>query len=240
MIVLKIRPFRENAYRYLVFNTRAQSAVRIDAIGQACIALPEDQGILFPGGYYLQTGEYKLFDLDIADLEFELDIPSPNEDVLYVFHHRERGHYLLFPYNLIRREVATPIACDGYSLFPDGRMVVLLDAAEPTRVHPAQVWKTPFFSAEFAARQKGDGSYLSKVGNADLVRGISEAFALVGRVRNPDASRQRYEDIVQHVSRMSDAFHWLGNRDAETLGEVLGQIRANVEQIIDEFEAIRN
>ena len=239
LIVLKIRPFRENAYRYLVFNTRAQSAVRIDAIGQACIALPEDQGILFPGGYYLQTGEYKLFDLDIADLEFERQIPSPNgEDVLYVFHHRERGHYLLFPYNLIRREVATPIACDGYSLFPDGRMVVLRHAAEPTRVHPVQVWKTPFFSAEFAARQKGDGSYLSKVGNADLVRGISEAFALVGRVRNPDASRQRYEDIVQHVSRMSDAFHWLGNRDAETLGEVLGQIRANVEQIIDEFEKV--
>ncbi len=239
LILLRIKPFRENAYRHIVFNTRAHSALRIDAIGQACVALPEDQGILFPGGYYLQTGEHKLFDLDVSDLELERQVHSPNgEDVLYVFLHRARGDYLLFPYNLIRREVQNPIACDGYSLFPDGRMVVLRQAGEPTRVHPVQVWKTPFFSPEFAARQKGDGSYLSKVGNADLVRGISEALALVARVRHPEATRQRYEDIVQHVTRMADQFHWLGHAECEALLPTLVQIRQNVEQIIDEFEKV--
>jgi hypothetical protein len=188
LVILKIKPFREDRYRHVVFNTRARTAVRIDAIGQACVALPEDQGLLFPGGYYLQTGEYKVFDLETKDLELKRQIASPNgEDVLYIFHHRMSGDYLLFPYNLIRREVATPIPCDGYSLFPDGRMVVLRHVGhEAVRVHPVQVWRTPFVSPEFAALQKGDGSFLSKVGNADLVRGISESLALAGRVRHPE------------------------------------------------------
>jgi hypothetical protein len=214
--------------------------VRIDAIGLACLALPEDQGILFPGGYYLQTGEYKLFELDVSDLEFKRQISAPNgEDVLYVFHHRGTGDYLLFPYNLIRREVQNPIACDGYSLFPDGRMVVLRHVGhEAVRVHPVQVWRTPFCSPEFAASQKGDGSFLSKVGNADLVRGISESFALVARVRHPEPSRERFEDIVSHLTRMVDSFHWIGREECEDLASVLVQIRQNVEQIIDEFEKV--
>ena len=36
--------------------------MRLDGIGQACHRLPEDQGIIFPGGYYLATGAVKTFD----------------------------------------------------------------------------------------------------------------------------------------------------------------------------------
>ena len=48
-----------------------RTCVRLDGIGQACQRLPEDQGIIFPGGYYLATGVAKTFDADTAELEFE-------------------------------------------------------------------------------------------------------------------------------------------------------------------------
>jgi len=43
---------------------------------------------VFPGGYYLQSGDYKVFEGANDDLEFERVLKSPNgEDVLYVYHH---------------------------------------------------------------------------------------------------------------------------------------------------------
>ncbi|MBU1819663.1 MAG: DNA repair ATPase, partial [Gammaproteobacteria bacterium] len=59
LILLQVRPYRENTTRYLVFNQRTRQVVRIDAIGASCMQLPEDHGIIFPGGYYLQSGEHK-------------------------------------------------------------------------------------------------------------------------------------------------------------------------------------
>ena len=44
------------------------ACTRVDAIGQACHELPEDHGIVFPGGYYLQSGEHKIFDGDVRGL----------------------------------------------------------------------------------------------------------------------------------------------------------------------------
>ncbi len=146
LILLKVKPFREEKYRYLVFNTRTSTVARVDAIGVSCVQLPEDQGVIFPGGYALQTGEVKLFDADVTGLEFKRAIKSPNgEDVLYVFYERDGGRYVLLPYNLVRKEVASPIHCHGYSIFGDGQMVVFRSTSnEPTRVHPMQVWQTPF------------------------------------------------------------------------------------------------
>src|SRR5690606_29056472 len=178
LVLLKIRPYREEKWRYFVFCSRSRRAVRIDAIGRACISLPEDHGIIFPGGYFLQDGQYKVFDGDFEDFEFLKSIRSPNgEDVLYVFHHRGDGAYVLFPYNMIRREVQTPIQCNGYSLFDDGKMVVFRAGEEPTRVHPMQVWQTPFVSAEHAAATPVQDSTLGRLGNAELVRGISDCLS---------------------------------------------------------------
>ena len=62
LILLKVLPYRESTWRGLVYNTQTGKATRLDAIVQACIQLPEDHGIIFPGGYYLQNGEHKAFD----------------------------------------------------------------------------------------------------------------------------------------------------------------------------------
>ncbi|MBL4634354.1 MAG: DNA repair ATPase, partial [Kofleriaceae bacterium] len=240
LILLRVIPYRETQERFLVINTRTHEVTRIDSIGEACLQLPEDQGIIFPNGFYLQTGSYKTFEGDSSDLQFEKVIRSPNgEDILYIFHRRSDGHYSLFPYNLIRKEVQAPIHCHGYSLFNDGRLVVFRSLSdEPTRVHPMQVWQTPFTSAEFAASVPTDGSFLAKVGNAELVRGISDAFSLCRLLGQAEPTRYTYEDVVATSKRALDAYYWLDHEEVGNLKQHISEINDSVELIIDEFEKV--
>jgi len=240
LILLRVLPFREKTYRYLVFNTRTQHVIRIDTIGQACVRLPEDQGIIFPGGFYLQTGDYKVFEGTSEGMEFKKSIRSPNgEDVLYVFYRRDEGSYVLFPYNLVRKEVQNPLLAHGYSIFGDGRLVVFRAASnEPTRVHPMQVWQTPFVSAEHAAAMPSAPGYLGKVGNAELVRGISEALSLQRVAKSDKPTRRSYEDLISGVTRALDAFYWLSHAEVG-LQAPMESLRRTAELIIDEFEKVQ-
>ena len=43
IIILKIRPYRENNYRYFVYNSKLQEARRIDALEHSCVLLPDGQ-----------------------------------------------------------------------------------------------------------------------------------------------------------------------------------------------------
>ncbi|GAA0445490.1 hypothetical protein Acor_76010 [Acrocarpospora corrugata] len=233
LVLLKIRPYKETEWRYLVFNTRTKEVVRLDGIGQACQRLPEDQGIIFPGGYYLTTGVVKTFETDVASLEYERVIRA-EEDVLYVFHAREEGRSLLLPYNVIRKEVATPISCHGYSLFDDGTLVVFKAVSdEPTRVHPMQVWQTPY-TAETAA-PTGTGQ-LERIGNGELVRGISDCLSITRMVREMSPAAAVFEALIAACERAFDAYHWLGEHD---LREPLTALRGTAEQVLDEFENVQ-
>ncbi|HEX4420509.1 MAG TPA: DNA repair ATPase [Kofleriaceae bacterium] len=239
LVLLKILPFRETAWRYLVFDTRSQKVVRADGIARGCRSLPEDHGVVFPGGYVLVGGASKMFDGDASDYVLERELRSPNgEDVLYVYFRGSDGMYLLYSYNLIDKAIAAPITCDGYSLFTDGRMVVLRAAAEPTRVHPMQVWRTPFTSAEHAASTPTDGSYLAKVGNADLVRGLSDALS-VARLAGTDAPvRTTFDDILALSTRAIDQYYWLGHADAGDLKTALSDVRSTARLILDEYDKV--
>ena len=89
LVLLKILPYREQQWRGLIYNTITGSVVRNDAIVQACVQLPEDHGVIFPGGYYLQSGEHKAFDAAMQGMQYKRSLRSPNgEDVLYVFYER--------------------------------------------------------------------------------------------------------------------------------------------------------
>ncbi|MEZ0071259.1 DNA repair ATPase [Planotetraspora sp. GP83] len=239
LILLRIRPYNEAEWRHLVFNTRTRGVVRLDGIGQACQRLPEDQGIIFPGGYYLATGTAKTFDTDVASLEFERVIRSPNgEDVLYVFHARAEGRTLLLPYNVIRKEVANPIPCHGYSLFDDGTLVVFRATGdEPTRVHPMQVWQTPYVSDTFAAAQPVGAGPLERIGNAELVRGVSDCLSVVRMVEEMAPSVPVFEALIAACVRAFDHYHWLNDHD---LRSPLADVRATAEQVLDEFEKVQS
>ncbi|MDX1453259.1 MAG: DNA repair ATPase, partial [Oleiphilaceae bacterium] len=142
LILLKVRPYREEQWRYLIFNTLTEEVLRVDAIGESCVQLPEDHGVIFPGGYYLESGEFKSFDDGVTGLKFKRVIRSPNgEDVLYVFYQPEQGMVALFAYNMIKKQLQNPVYGHGYALAENGRLVIFQAEDEPTRVHPMQIWK---------------------------------------------------------------------------------------------------
>jgi hypothetical protein len=241
LILLRIRPYKEDAHRYLVFNTLTKSVVRLDGIGQACRRLPEDQGIVYPGGYCLAAGAHKTYDLSATDLEFEREVRSPNgEDVLFAFHARVEGRSLLLPYNMIRKEVATPLSCHGWAHFDDGTLMVLrADHDEPQRVHPLQVWNSPYVSDIHAAAQAVGVGPLGRIGNADLVRGISDCLSITRAVTETKPTSEVYEALAAACVRAADSYHWLGEPDLGDLHEPLTQVRITAEQVLAEFETVQ-
>jgi hypothetical protein len=244
LILLRIRPYKEDTDRHLVFHTLTGSVVRLDGIGQGCRRLPEDQGIVFPGGYCLATGTHKTYELGDPDLEFEREVRSPNgEDVLYVFHARGEGRGLLLPYNRIRKEVRTPLPCQGWALFDDGSLVVLRAdpagaGAEPQRVHAVQRWNSPYTSDTYAARPAGTGP-LARVGNADLVRGISDCLSLTRTVTDMKPTSEVYGALAAACVRAADSYHWLADPELGDLAEPLTRMRLTAEQVLSEFETVQ-
>lgn len=241
LILLRIRPYNETVWRYLVFNTRTRTVVRLDGIGLSCRLLPEDQGIVFPGGYYLETGVHKSFDTTIDDLEYERTVRAANgEDVLYVFHARAEGRTLLLSYNMIRKQVAAPITCHGYSLFDDGTMVVFrATSEEPTRVHTMQVWQTPFVADTHATRRPAGDSSLARIGNAELVRGLSDCLSVTRMVADMAATTDVFEAIIAACVRTADHHHWLADAEFGDLAESLTALRSTSEQVVDEFAKVQ-
>ena len=239
LILLKILPYREKESRYLVYNTRTETVTRIDAIGLACISLPEDHGIIFPGGYYLQNGDHKSFPDQIEGLNFKRTIRSPNgEDVLYVFYEPESGLCALYSYNVIRKTLQNPIYAHGYSVFEDGTMVVFNAEDEPTRVHPMQIWETPFFSEEHAAGQPTNDTFYSRIGNKELVRGISDFTSITKAATSTSPSRNLYEDLIKSCKAVFDSYHWLNEPEVNGLGDDLSAISQTAELVIDEFDKV--
>ncbi|NUT28452.1 MAG: DNA repair ATPase [Streptomyces sp.] len=241
LILLRIRPYKEDTDRHLVFNTLTRTVVRLDGIGRACRRLPEDQGIVFPGGYCLATGTHKTYELDTTELEFEREVRSPNgEDVLFAFHARVEGRSLLLPYNMIRKEVANPLSCHGWALFDDGTLLVLrADSDEPQRVHPVQLWNSPYVSDLHAAARPAGTGPLARVGNADLVRGISDCLSISRAVAETTPTSEVYEALVAACVRAADSYHWLGEPELGELLAPLAQLRTSAEQVLSEFETVQ-
>ncbi|MGW0565988.1 DNA repair ATPase [Streptomyces tauricus] len=246
LVLLRVRPYKELSDRYLVFNTLTRTVVRLDGIGQACRRLPEDQGIVFPGGYCLASGAYKTFDAvlgpaETAALEFERVVRSPNgEDVLFTFHARGRGRSLLLPYNVIRKEVANPLTCRGWALFDDGTLIVLrADSDEPRHVHPVQVWRSPYVCDTHAAAGPAGTGPLARVGNADLVRGLSDCLSVSRAAAEPIATGEGYAALAAACVRTTDSYHWLGDPDVGDLRGPLEQVRTTAEQVLAEFQTVQ-
>ncbi|MFF9819699.1 DNA repair ATPase [Streptomyces sp. NPDC014006] len=241
LILLRVRPYKEDAHRYLVFNTLTKAVVRLDGIGQACRRLPEDQGIVFPGGYCLATGAHKTYELDADRLEFEQEIRSPNgEDVLYAFHARGESRSLLLSYNTIRKEMANPLPCRGWALFDDGTFAVLrADGEEPAQVHPVQLWHSPYVSDAHDSTAPAGSGTLGRVGNADLVRGISACLSAAGLVREGITTSEGYRALAAACVRAADAHHWLAEADLGDLLGALDAVRGTAEQMLAEFETVQ-
>ncbi|MEZ6064580.1 MAG: DNA repair ATPase [Planctomycetaceae bacterium] len=204
----------------------------------ACILLPDDHGIIFPNGYYLQTGEAKTFDSNTQGLIFERRVVSPNgEDTLYVFYQPESGDYVLLGYNVISQRVETPVACSGFTMFHAGEMLLFKRQEQPQKHHAIQVWQTPYVGPDYVPEQTTD-SYLYKIGNRDIVRGMAECHAALALIEKDDTYSGLYQDLVRETTDILDSYFWLTNADAANLAEPLEKIRDAAKAAIDEFEKV--
>ena len=243
LILMRILPYREDDWRYFVFNSLTEDVWRIDAIGQSCVILPEDHGVIFPGGYVLSEGPMREFDVNIDGMRFQEMVRSANgEDFLYVFYRPEEGSYLLLSYNVIRKEIENPIDCHGYSLFGDGMMVVFrLMNDEATRVHPMQIWQTPYYDDEHAAKKPEESdSRLVDLGNAELVRGISDLLGLCRMIDDLEPSETVYEALIKAAQTLLDNYFWLEEDEVGAVDELVTQIIDTAELVVEEFIKVRS
>lgn len=239
LILLKVLPYQEKTWRYLVFNERTREAHRIDSIAESCVLLPDDHGLLFPHGYVLQTGEVKRFDTGLPPMRFERRIAAANgEDTLFVFTHVETGTYLLLSYNLIAQSVATPLICHGYSLFPSGELILFQSDDEPRKHHVVQSWRTPFV-AEDGRPHTSTQTFLSKIGNAEIVRCMAECRAILTLLAKDDSFSGLYVELARSAGDVTDSYFWVDRDEAHRLKETLIEIKGAAEAALGEFEKVR-
>ncbi len=238
LVLLKIRPYQEDKFRFLVFNGKIQQAIRLDEIEHSCVMLPSDQGLIFPGGYYLQTGEFKRFDHGLSDMRYQRTIAAPNgEDYLYLFYNPDSGAYVQLRYNLIRQTVETPLVCHGQTFFERGEMVCFRAQEAPQKHHAVQIWQTPFTGPNFTPDSQTD-SLLFKIGNKEIVRGMAECNEIIQLIDKDDSYEDLYVDLGKKASDVLDSYFWIDKAETEKLSEPLLKIREAANAAVEEFEKV--
>ncbi|WP_435262174.1 DNA repair ATPase [Tenacibaculum sp. nBUS_03] len=237
LITLEVKPFQEEP-RYFVYNHKLQEVKKIDSIKDTAVQLPDDHGIIFPNGYYLQTGGYKLFENDAKDVKFQEKIISPNgEDFLYVFYATIRGLYILMSYNIIEQEVKTPIICNGFTVLENGELCYFRTENEQTKHHVVQIWQTPYLKGDFMPSQHQD-SLLYKIGNKDIVSAMAECHELINLLNKEDNYTGLYDDIVRASKNINDAYYWIPEKETYQLNLPISHINEAANAAIDEFEKV--
>ncbi len=238
LILLKVRPYQERDFRYLVYSSKRTEVQRLDGIGAACLSLPNDQGLIFPNGYVLQSGDRKQFEHGLTSLSFDSLRRSPNgEDFLYLFLQPESGIHVQLRYNLIRQAVDTPLVCHGQAFMPDGHMLSMRAEDQPQKHHAIQVWQTPFTSPSFRPAIQSD-SYLFKIGNQDLVRGMSECQELLNLIDRDDSYAGLYSDLAKLAGDILDTYFWLDRPEAGNVSEPIQRIREAADAAVEEFDKV--
>lgn len=238
IILVRIRPYQEEKYRHYIFNEKLEEVVRVDALEHSCVLLPGDQGLIFPSGYYLMSGELKRFENLKTDMLFERRIASANgEDILFVFYDPDTGDYILMPYNRISQQVENPVTCNGFSIFDTGEMLYFRSEKEPRRHHVIQIWQTPYVGGDYAFTEKSD-TFLYKVGNPQIVRFMAEAEELLRLVERETPYMGLYVDLVRMAQAMMDAYFWIDKKEAFSIKEVIQDIREAAGKAVEEFEKV--
>ncbi|GAK91424.1 hypothetical protein JCM19297_923 [Nonlabens ulvanivorans] len=238
LIVLEIKPFQEEP-RYFVYNHKIKEVERINSIAEAAVLLPDDQGIIFPSGYYLQTGEYNVFPSDAGKLKFQQRIASPNgEDHLYVFYNGAKGLYVLMSYNVIDQTVKTPIVCNGFTILEQGELCYFRTEDEQTKHHMMQIWQTPYLKGNIMPSEHQD-TMLFKIGNKDIVKAMAQANELLTLLNKEDSYSGLYDDIARSSKDILDAYYWLPEEETKQINLPLNEINKASNAAIDEFEKVK-
>ncbi|EHQ43364.1 DNA repair ATPase [Myroides odoratus] len=237
-IAIRIKPYQEE-FRAFIFNTKTKQVINVSALNHTGILLPDSQGIIFSNGYYLQSGEYKIFDNNIKDLEFIKQIPSHNgEDFLYIFYQAEQHIYTLMSYNIIKQQIETPIVCSGFTLFNDGKLIYFRSENDAVKHHVVQIWQTPY-TATLIENKEQKENQLYKIGNKDLVKAMAECQEIIHLIDKEDSYEGLYGDIAKKANDVIDAYFWINTTETKHLNEPLEQIKGIANTAIDEFEKVQ-
>ncbi|WP_294733871.1 DNA repair ATPase [uncultured Flavobacterium sp.] len=237
LITLRIQPFQEEA-SYFVYNHKLQEVRKIDSLETSAILLPDDHGLIFSNGYYLQTGEYKIFETSLESLLFQERITSPNgEDFMYVFYEEAHGQYVLMSYNLITREVMTPIICNGYTILKNGELSYFRAEDEATKNHVVQIWQTPFVKGDIMPSEHKD-TYIYKIGNKDIVKAMADSQAIITLLNKDDDYDGLYADLTRLSKNILDGYYWITSDETFEVNVPLTEIRSTANAAIDEFEKV--
>lgn len=239
LILLRIRPYNEPEFRHIVFNAKTQQARRWDGLRHAAILLPDDHGLIFPNGYYLQTGDCKTFDNVPADLVFERRVAAPNgEDFLYCFRNYGSGEVVLLQYNMIEQQVTLPLICHGATVLHGGELICFKRQDEPQRHHALQVWRTPYVSDLLPPPTADTDSLLYKVGNRDIVRGMAECQAVLSLIGKEDSYANLYVDLTKLCGDIIDSYFWINRPETMNLAEPLLGIKETAAAAVEQFEKV--
>jgi hypothetical protein len=238
LVAVKVKPYQEEARCY-IFNARTREVKPIKMLLDAGILLPDNQGVIFPNGYYLQNGDYKLFESDLTGLEYIRSVASPNgEDILYIFYQVHSNTYVLMSYNIIVQQVETPVICNGFTIFNDGKLIYFRTEAEAVRHHQVQIWQTPYT----AVLKENDGMHdnvLYKIGNKDIVSAMSESQEIIQLLSKEDSYSRLYEDIQKKANDVIDSYFWIRDPATFDLATPLSSIKDIANTAIDEFAKVQ-
>lgn len=237
LILLEIKPFQEEA-RYFIYNHKLQEVQKVNSVKDCAVLLPDHQGLIFPDGYYLQTGQYKLFENNAKDVKFQEKIVSPNgEDFLYVFYATIRGLYILMSYNIIEQEVKTPIVCNGFTILENGELCYFKTENEQTKHHVVQIWQTPYVKTD-AIPSLHEDTLLYKIGNKDIVKAMAECHELITLLNKEDSYAGLYSDIAKKSNDINSSYYWINELATEQLSVPVAEINDAANAAIDEFEKV--
>lgn len=239
LILLKIRPYQENDYRYLVFNEKTKEVFRIDSIEKSVVLLPEDHGILVPDGLIRQSGGFTKFEVEVDNTVYQEKKASINgEDYQYIFYNHPSGEYYIYSYNIINQNANPPLIASGYSHFDNGHLAVFKADPEPKRNHTLQIWETSFTSFEKSINPELEGTFLYNLGNKTIVRAIADITTLYKLIRKEDSYYGLYVDIVSDAETIINSFFWLDKKEAYGLKGHLLNIKDAAAIAIKEFEKV--
>ncbi|BDD03164.1 DNA repair ATPase [Aureibacter tunicatorum] len=238
LVLIKFKSGYES-YKYLIYHNRFKTVDAVESLQEACLILPNDQGVIFPKGFYLQSGDHESYDYPCKNLSYVKHILSKSgQDYLYVFYNDEEHVYILYHYNKVDQEVKASILCHAFSLFEDGKLCLYKKEDDSLKMKYAlQLWSSPYVGADFQTQVNKD-SFLYKIGNKEVINVITECKGLVKELHKPYDSKDDYKLLMNLTSAVINKFHWIEDERAFKLKDTLEMIKNASKSAIDEFDKV--
>ena len=76
--------------------------------------------------------------------------------------------------------------------------------------HVLQIWQTPYVSEDYRPETNTD-SYLFKIGNKEIVRGMAECHEVLSLIDKEDSYSGLYHDLVKTAAGIVDSYFWISS-----------------------------